>query len=130
MKKSLIILAALALIGAATVRAEEASPSTKPAHPAGGPGGPRMHMEGLLPPNMAEQLALTDAQKTTLAELDKQYAKDRADLHKKFMDQFKALLTDEQKQKLEKMRENRPGTGRGPRGAHGPNTAPPPEPKN
>ena len=170
MPKSLIILAALALIGAAVVRAEEPTPPPKPARSAGGPGGPHMRAAGLVPPRMAEQLALTDDQKAKLAELDKQFAKDRADwmaankpaldqlhkemeearaakdqakieslqvkgrelhkglseLRKKYMDQFTATLTDEQKQKLDKAREERRGEGRGPGGArspHGPKDA-------
>ena len=176
MPKSLLILAALALIGAAVARAEEPTPAPKRERPAGGPGGPRMRMEGLLPPRLAEQLALTDEQKAKLAELDKQFAKDRADwatankpaqdqlhkdmeearaakdqakidsllaknrelykglmeLRKKYMDQFTPTLTDEQKQKLEKAREERRGEGRGPGGArspHGPKDAPSAEAK-
>jgi len=119
MKKSLTILAVLALTGTAIASAEETTPAPKPDRPPRGPdNGARMQTDGLFPPGLVDQLALTDEQKTKLAELDKQVAQARADwmaLHQKFIEQFMGMLTDEQKEKLAKMHQDQRGGGGSPR---------------
>ena len=117
--KTKIALLALALGASTCLLTAQDSPPPSGAEPpqqhAGGPGGPRgFH---LLPPRAAEQLNLTDAQKTQIAALE---AETKAKLEQ--------ILTPEQLAQLKNMRPPmRPGgPPPGEDGGNNPPSGPPP----
>lgn len=60
---------------------------------------------------LAKKLDFTDAQNTQLADLNKKYTGDDYDMSA-YREDFKKILTDEQKQELEELRQKRMGNGR------------------
>lgn len=122
--KVLKTLIAVALVGltASLVRAEGDGRGK------GGEGkhqrGPGQMMEHLMPPFLLEDLKLTAEQKAKYDELETAFKKDAQALQEKrkaSMDTIRAMLTDEQKAKLEaakeKMRERHGDKeGKGPKG--------------
>ena len=148
MRNWFIAVAAAVLLAANGVRAQGTNENVKPNPPHRERPVARMP-GGLLPPRIADDLSLTDEQKTKLKDLDAAFVKERDDwraahkdigtdvqklreeadaarkagdtaklketrkktqelsapmteLRRKYMDQFRATLTDEQKQKLDK----------------------------
>ena len=110
MRKLLTALTMTCLLMAFAVCAQE-EPKRGPGAGPAGRGG----MMGL-PPQIMEKLGLTDEQKQKAGEIRQKYAPQLEELFKKMTEEFRALLTDEQKKKLDEAREEmrqRFGQGRG-----------------
>ena len=140
MKRGILIACLIGLVAAVGARAAD----EPPANPTGQHGPTRAGMDNLVPPRLLEKLALTADQKTKYDALNASFKNDVAkwrsshssggesgsagstnsvpsdrkglrELHKGYMDQFRASLTSDQTatldNALENLRSNRGGHG-------------------
>ncbi|MCX7825662.1 MAG: hypothetical protein N2689_08885 [Verrucomicrobiae bacterium] len=99
MKKMLTALTMTCLLTAWAVCAQE-QPRRGPGGPGIGPAGRGLGMMGL-PPQVMEKLGLTDEQKQKAMELGQKYRPQLEEIMKKMREEFRAILTDDQKKKLD-----------------------------
>lgn len=92
--KRLMALLTTALLLAATGAGAQDTPKRERA------GGRPLAMFGL-PPQLGDKLKLTDDQKQKAAEVAKKYRPQLEDIRKQMVEEFRGILTDEQKKTLD-----------------------------
>jgi Spy/CpxP family protein refolding chaperone len=106
MKKLSIILAITLLLAATGAWAQDA-----PKRERNVPAGRTLGIFGL-PPQLGDKLKLTDEQKLKVTEVAKKYRPQLEEIRKQMMEEFRGILTDEQKKTLddtiERMRKRTP----------------------
>ena len=123
MNRIIIAVASACLLAALTGFAEEGKKERAKPQPGQFAGRALGMMVG---PGVAEKLNLTEEQKKKAAEVSQKYMPQLAELRKKMMDEFRSVLTDEQKKTLdeaaEQMRQRfQQGEGKGGRRPGGEN---------
>lgn len=97
MKTTIAILTAAFLLATTVAWAQDAPKRERP----GGPGGNRALGFFGLSGQMGERLNLTDEQKKQAAEIAQKYRPQLEEIRKKMMDEFRGILNDEQKKKVD-----------------------------
>jgi Spy/CpxP family protein refolding chaperone len=103
MKKLIFTFAAVCLLAALACFAQEEK-KERP-RPQGGQFGGRALGMMIGPPGVAEKLNLTEEQKRKAAEVSQKYMPQLAELRKKMMEEFRSVLTEEQKKTLDEAAE-------------------------
>ncbi|MCX6911319.1 MAG: hypothetical protein NTY01_25200 [Verrucomicrobia bacterium] len=101
MKTLTAILTATFLLAATAVWAQDAPKRERP----GGPGGSRAFSLFGMPPQMGEKLNLSDEQKQKAMEIGQKYRPQLEEIRKKMMEEFRGILNDEQKKKMDEAAE-------------------------
>jgi Spy/CpxP family protein refolding chaperone len=115
MKKIIITLASVCLLTALTGFAEEGKKERAKPQPGQFAG---RAFGGIVGPEVAQKLNLTDDQKQKAAEISQKFMPQMAEIRKQMMEELRAILTDEQKKTLdeamEQMRQRfQQGAGKG-----------------
>jgi len=101
MKTVTAILTAGFLLAATAVWAQDAPKRERSA----GPGGSRAFGLFGMPPQMGEKLNLSDEQKQKAMEIGQKYRPQLEEIRKKMMEEFRGILNDEQKKKMDEATE-------------------------
>jgi Spy/CpxP family protein refolding chaperone len=112
-----LVVVGLLCAASAFAQEEKGRPAPKGDRP---PEGRRFEGMGMLPPRLAEELALTDKQKDKIKKLEEEGAAFRKQQHEKLLQ----ILTPEQKEKLEKSRAEMRERMKDRRGGEGKHTPP------
>lgn len=97
MKTLTAILTASLLLAATTVWAQDAPKRER----GGAAGGGRAFGLFGMPPQMGEKLSLSDEQKQKAMEIGQKYRPQLEEIRKKMVEEFRGILNDEQKKKLD-----------------------------